>query len=97
MKIEGIKLGFNLKDYARLGNMGCGSFRVKDGSEVYIIGDAARKKVDFFQVKDGYLLGAKGYRGKMYSIESSNLLGTFMSTAEDFGKACYAWTRGLKL
>lgn len=61
--MSGIKLNFNIEDLANANKMKViDSFRLKDGSSIKVC--AGDNAVDIYQVKNGRLLGAKGFRGK---------------------------------
>lgn len=73
--MNGIKLGFNMIDLARSWGRGYGSVRLKDGSSLKILGSTNEKVIDFFRVKNGRLLDAKGYRGEDAIYKAANDMG----------------------
>ena len=73
--MNGIKLGFSMVDLAKSWGRGIGSIRLKDGSSVKILGDPNDRAVDFFRIKHGRLLEAKGYRGEDAVFQAANDVG----------------------
>jgi len=73
--MNGVKLGFSFVDLAKSWGRGIGSVRLKDGSSVKILGDPNDKAVDFFRIKHGRLLEAKGYRGENALFQAANDVG----------------------
>ena len=94
MKVS--KLGFSIVDYAKRNNMGIGSFRLKDGSSIKVLQNLDKKAVEFFQVKNGKLLGAKGYRGNDAQYEAVNFFCGFEKLAEKTEEMDKAWSDSLK-
>ena len=61
--MDGVKLGFNLVDFAKANKMGIGSFRLKDGSSLKIITNPQNGVSHFMNVKYGRLLSAESAKG----------------------------------
>ena len=90
--MNGVKLGFSFVDLARSWGRGIGSVRLKDGSSVKILGDPNDKAVDFFRIKHGRLLEAKGYRGEKAIFNAANDIGYIEEKlAIDPNEALNAW------
>jgi len=89
--MNGIKLGFSMVDLAKSWGRGIGSVRLKDGSTIKILGASDDKAVDFFRIKNGRLLGSKGYRGEDAMYQAANDVGyieeKLAQNPEDVGKA----------
>ena len=85
------KVGFNVADYALRNKMGIGSFRLKDGSSVKVLQNAEKNIIEFFQVKNGKILGAKGYRGPNSDCYAANLLGSLEKDAQSIEELNKAW------
>lgn len=85
------KVGFNAAEYALKHKMGIGSFRLKDGSSVKILQDTDKDIIQFFQVKNGELLGAKGYHGPNADCNAANFLCDLEKYAENVEELEKAW------
>jgi hypothetical protein len=79
--MTGIKLGFKMVDLAKSWGRGIGSVRLKDGSSVKILGDPNDCAVDFFRIKNGKILGIKGYRGQDAICHAANEIGAIEKQA----------------
>ena len=64
---------------------------MKDGSSIKILQNLEKNAIDFFQVKNGKLLGAKGFRGKDSDCHAANLLGSLSKYAEKAEDVDKAW------
>ena len=95
--MNGIKLGFKIADYAKANNMGIGSFKLKDGSSIKILNDLDRDIVELFHVKEGRLLGAKGFQGEDSFIDAVNLYTKLEKQAININDADKAWSQSLNV
>ncbi len=85
------KVGFNVAEYALKNKMGIGSFRLKDGSSVKILQDQDKNLIQFFQLKNGELIGAKGYQGPSSNFQAANYLCDLEKNAENAEELEKAW------
>ena len=93
--MNGIKLGFDLRDYAARTGRGIGKLCMNDGSKIRILGN--EKGVDFFRMKHGELLGAKGFRGENGIIQGAMYLTELRKYAEVPQYADKAWTNAFNV
>ena len=84
-------VGIRVADYALKNKMGIGSFQLKDGSSIKILQDPDKDIIQFIQVKDGKMLGAKGFLGPNADCQAANLLGDLEKNAENIKEVDKAW------
>lgn len=94
--MEGIRLGFKLRDLAVKRKMGIGSFELKDGTTVSLLNDFNKRALDFYRTKSNYLLGAKGYRGSKNYQEAIGFLTKLAGEAKNSNEVCRAWSDSLR-
>ena len=91
----GIKLGFQVADYAAKHGYGIGSFRLKDGSSVKILQNIDKDLVEIWNVKNGNLLGLKGYKGRENVFEAQQFICNLENMAESTEELISAWAQSL--
>ena len=60
----GRKMGFSLADYAKQHHKNIGSFRLKDGSSVKLIGCQESDMIEMYKIKNNKFYGGSVFKGE---------------------------------
>jgi len=84
-----MELVFNIQDYARRNHMGVGKLKLKDRTNLKILGN--QKAVDLIRIKNGKILGIKGFRGEFAPLNAAMYLDKIKKFAINSKLANKAW------